>query len=130
MRLMTQRMLDYMRAMQFDNLVDTCTIHHYSGRTSDGYGGVTTTYTDEVDVPCRLWISSGPNGTSSEAHFYGDAEVNVTDAFLVLAWDQDISAGDRITYDNRLWEVAGFQSNDTWVTAKRVRLSSLRPSQD
>lgn len=125
--LLTQAMLDYMRQMQNDNLYDTCTLKHYNGRVNNGYGGAVTSFTDEPNVRCRLWISSGPNGTSSESRFYGDTEVDITDAFLILAWDQAIGIYDQVLYDNRIWEVAGFQSNDTIVTAKRVRLVSKRP---
>lgn len=127
MRLLTQAMLDYMRRVQNDNLVDRCTIRHLTGRTNNGFGGVVNNYDDETEVPCRLWISSGPNGTSTESRFYGDAEVALTDAFLILAWDQDIAIQDQILYDGRAWEVVGYQSNDTFVSAKRVRLASLRP---
>lgn len=94
---------------------------------SDGEGGATRTLnTVGSNVPMRLWISSGPNGTSEETRFWGEKENAQTDAFVVLAWNQDVAIEDVIIYDNREWRVVGFQANDTFITAKRVRVEAMR----
>ena len=78
------------------------------------------------NVPMRLWISSGPNGTSEETRFWGNQEKAQSDAFVVLAWNADIQIQDQIIYDNREWEVVGLQITDTFRTAIRVRVEAMR----
>lgn len=94
--------------------------------TPNGRGGITTTYTTQSNVPMRLWISSGPNGTSTESRFWGEQELNYTDAFVTVAWDTDIRIGDLIRYDSKDWQVTGYQANDTFRTAIKVRVAALR----
>lgn len=95
--------------------------------TSNGRGGKTRTLTTiGTDLPMRLWISSGPNGTSEEAKFWGEQELSQTDAFLVMKWDQDLSVHDIVEFGGREWRVVGVQATDAFITAKRARLESLR----
>jgi len=92
----------------------------------NGYAGTTVTFETFDNIPMRLWISSGPNGTSQESRFWGEQENASTDAFLVLNWDQDIQEGDWIHCEGRDYKVVGLQITDSFRTATRVRLESLR----
>lgn len=94
---------------------------------SNGRGGQTRTLTTiGTNVPMRLWISSGPNGTAEEAKFWGEQELSKTDAFVVLAYDQDIEIMDLIEYLGREWKVVGLQFDDAHITAKRLRVEAMR----
>jgi hypothetical protein len=94
---------------------------------SNGRGGQTRTLTTiGSNVPMRLWISSGPNGTAEETKFWGEQELSKTDAFVVLAHDQDIAIQDIIEYDSREWRVVGLQFDDAFITAKRLRVEAMR----
>lgn len=92
----------------------------------NGRGGTSISYAVQANVPMRLWISSGPNGTSEESRFWGEQELALTDAFVIVAWDTDLRIEDEIVYDNRSWKVVGLQANDTHITALRARVESLR----
>jgi hypothetical protein len=94
---------------------------------SNGRGGQTRTLTTiGTNVPMRLWISSGPNGTAEEAQFWGEQELSKTDAFVVMAYDQDIAIQDIIEYLGREWRVVGLQFDDAFITAKRLRVEAMR----
>lgn len=94
---------------------------------SNNRGGQTRTLTTiGLNVPMRLWISSGSNGTSAENKFWGEQELSQTDAFVVLYWDQEIAVQDVIIYDNSEWRVLGLQFDDTFRTARRLRVERLR----
>jgi hypothetical protein len=123
------QMLAYMRAQQITMIEEIggfVNIKRPTGTSSDGSGGFTQTFTTQTAVPARVYISSGPNGTSEESHFWGEQEVNKTDAFIVLAWDADIQNQDFVEFAGRLWSVVGLQITDTHRTAIRGRLESLR----
>lgn len=92
----------------------------------NGKGGSTPTFVTQSNVPMRLWISSGPNGTSEETRFWGEQERDQTDAFVVLAWNVDIQIGDWIRFDNRDWKVVGLQITDTFRTAIKARVVAMR----
>jgi len=79
------------------------------------------------NVPLRHWISSGSNGTSEEAKFWGEQELAQTDAFVVMYWNQDVQINDVILYKGREWRVVGMQFDDAFITAKRLRVESMRP---
>lgn len=124
----TQAELDGIRAEQIQSIVEIGgfgTIRRPS-IVSDGQGGSITSYTDQVNVPMRLWISSGPTGTTEESRIWADQEKAITSAFLVLAWDADIRIEDHVMYDGRPWLVVGLQVKDTFHTATRVRVESMR----
>lgn len=126
----TQAELDDIRAQQIQSIVEIGGFGDIRRPTyaSNGKGGATRTMNVVGDnVPMRLWISSGSNGTSEETKFWGEQELAQTDAFVVMAWNQDIAIEDIIIYDSREWRVVGFQSTDTFITAKRVRCESMRP---
>lgn len=94
---------------------------------SNGRGGQTRTLTTiGSNIPMRLWISSGPNGTAEETKFWGEQELSKTDAFVVMAYDQDIQVQDIIEYDGREWRVVGLQFDDAHITAKRLRVEAMR----
>jgi hypothetical protein len=94
---------------------------------SNGRGGQTRTLsTIGSNVPMRLWISSGPNGTAEETKFWGEQELSKTDAFVVMAHDQEIQVQDIIEYDGREWKVVGLQFDDAFITAKRLRVEAMR----
>lgn len=124
----TQAELDQIRYEQVQSIVEIGGFGDIRRPTtvSDGKGGFTQTYSVQTGVPMRLWISSGPNGTSEEVRFWGNQEKAQTDAFIVLAWDADIEIRDNIVYDNRTWEVVGLQITDTFRTAIRARVESMR----
>lgn len=132
-RFIQQRDLDYIRKVQEDNLLDTCVVQRPT-KVSNGKGGWTNTWTDIDTYNCRFWISSGPSGTSQESHFWGEKEVSNTVGFVTLPWDADVQAKDRIVWTNaetgeeRTVYVTGLQKSDTWITATRVRVESLRQS--
>lgn len=125
----SQAELDDLRAQQIDSIAEiggTGTISRQSW-VPDNEGGQTRTLTVVAsNVPMRLWISSGPNGTAAENRFWGEQELSQTDAFVVLAWNQDIQVQDVIIYDSREWRVLGIQANDTFITAKRLRVAAMR----
>lgn len=126
----TQAELDSIRADQAQIIAEIGTVGNIKRQSfvSNGKGGMTRTLTTiGTNVPMRIWISSGPNGTSEEAKFWGEQEVSQTDAFLVVAYNQDLSVLDVIEFDSREWRVVGVQANDAFITAKRARLESMRP---
>lgn len=126
----SQAELDQIRAEQIQMIAEIGTTGNIKRQTftSNGQGGYSRTLTTiGTDLPMRLWISSGPNGTSEEAKFWGEQEVSQTDAFLVMKWDQDLSIKDIIEFDSREWRVVGIQATDAFITAKRARLESMRP---
>lgn len=92
----------------------------------DGRGGHTTTFVTQANIPARVWISSGPNGTSEETRFWGEEERFQTDAFMVVAYDTDLLIGDWIRWDDKDWKVVGVQVDDTFRTAIRARLVAMR----
>ena len=95
--------------------------------TPNGRGGQTRTLVNVgLNVPMRLWISSGSNGTSAEMRFWGEQELSQTDAFIVMYWDQDVAVEDTIIFDNSEWRVLGMQVTDTFRTATRIRVARLR----
>lgn len=126
---LSQAELDDLRAQQADIISEigtTATIKRQSW-VSDNMGGQTRTLTTvAANVPLRLWISSGPNGTSEESRFWGEQELSQTDAFVVMAWDQDIQVQDLIEFDGREWRVVGIQATDALLTAKRLRVEAMR----
>lgn len=94
--------------------------------TPNGYGGTTVSFAVQDNIPMRLWISSGPNGTSQESRFWGEQEANSTDAFLVVAFDVDLLIQDWVNVEGRDYRVVGLQTSDSFRTATRARLESLR----
>lgn len=125
---LNQADLDYMRAQQIEMIAEIGGIGSIKRpvRTADGYGGYTETFNTQANIPMRLWISSGPNGTSQEARFWSEQELNETDAFVTLAWNADIKITDHITFENRDWRVIGLQYKDAHWTAIRLRVVALR----
>ena len=124
----TQAELDEIRALQVQSIVEIGGFGTIRRPTvaQDGRGGFTNTFVDQENVPMRLWISSGPNGTSEETRFWGNQEKAQSDAFIVLAWNADIQIQDNILYDNRTWQVVGLQITDTFRTAIRARVEAMR----
>lgn len=125
----SQAELDDIRAQQIDLIAEIGTTGNIKRQsfTSNGRGGQTRTLTTiGTNVPMRLWISSGPNGTSEEAKFWGEQELSQTDAFVVVAWNQDIDVYDIIEFDGREWRVVGVQFDDAFLTAKRLRVEAMR----
>ncbi len=125
----SQAELDALRAEQIQLIAEIGTTGNIKrqGFASNGRGGQTRTLTTiGTAVPMRLWISSGPNGTSEEAKFWGEQELSQTDAFVVVAWNQDIDVYDIIEFDGREWRVVGVQFNDAFLTAKRLRVEAMR----
>lgn len=125
----TQAELDDLRQQQKDLIAEIGGFGDIKRQVfaSNNKGGQTRTLqTIGTNVPMRLWISSGPNGTSSELRFWGEQELSQTDAFVILYWDQDIAVEDVIIYDNSEWRVLGLAFNDTFRTAKRLRVARLR----
>lgn len=125
----SQAELDQIRAEQVELISEigtTGTIKRQTW-TSNGRGGQNRTLTTiGTNIPMRLWISSGPNGTSEETKFWGEQELSQTDAFVVMKWDQDIGINDLIEYLGREWRVVGVQFDDAFITAKRLRVEAMR----
>lgn len=130
-RVIRQKDLDFMRRVQEDNLLDECTVQR-PAQVNTGFGGWTTTWTDIDTYACRFWISSGPSGTSQETHYWGDKETDNTVGFMTLPWNADVQLKDRIVWTDsetnitRTLYITGIQAKDTFVTATRVRVESLR----
>lgn len=138
MPLWDQALIDEIRAVQLDNLPDTCTIKRPIN-TPNGRGGFTQTFTTvATSVPCRVYISSGASGTSEEAWFTANQEINITQSFLILAWNQDVRTQDFVDYTipvplrqsgmptTRTYKVLGINKPDTIVTATRCRVEAER----
>jgi hypothetical protein len=123
--------LAYIRQFQEDNFFDTCVVER-PAQTNNGYGGWTTTWTTIDTYACRFWISSGPSGTSQESKFWGNQEVNNTVGFITMKYNADVQVKDRITWthaetgETRELYITGIQREDTFVTATRCRVESLR----
>lgn len=95
--------------------------------TPNGRGGTTRALTTVYsNIPMRIWISSGPNGTTEESKFWGEQEISVTDAFLQVRWDIALELKDIVQWGGREWQIVGIQATDTHNTAIRARLESLR----
>lgn len=130
-RMISQADLDYMRQFQLDNMLDTALLERPT-ETNTGFGGWETTWTTVDTYACRFWISSGSSGTNQESKFWGDQELNNTVGFVVLPWNADVSIKDRITWtkaetgESRVLYITGMQTADTFVTAIRCRVESLR----
>lgn len=125
----SQAELDDIRAQQADAISELGSFGDIKRQSfsSDGNGGQARVLTTvAVNVPLRLWISSGPNGTAAENRFWGEQELSQTDAFVVMAYDQDIQVEDIIVFDGREWRVVGIQATDTFITAKRLRVVAMR----
>ncbi len=125
----SQAELDQIRAEQALVIVEIGTVGTIKRQTwaSNGRGGMDRTLTTiGTNIPMRLWISSGPNGTSEEAKFWGEQELSQTDAFIVTAWNQDINVYDVIEYGGREWRVVGTQFDDAFLTAKRLRVEAMK----
>lgn len=125
----TQAELDDIRAQQLQAIAEIGGFGDIQRATyaSDGKGGYDRTLTTvAANCPMRVWISSGPNGTSAETRFWGEQELASTDAFLVVAWNQDLAVEDIVIFDGREWQVTGVQAIDTFITAKRARLIAMR----
>lgn len=125
----TQAELDDLRAEQIRLIAEIGTVGNIKRQTwaSNGRGGQTRTLTTiGLNVPMRHWISSGPNGTSEESKFWGEQEQSQTDAFVVVAWNQDIDVYDIIEFDGREWRVVGAQFDDAFLTAKRLRVEAMK----
>ncbi len=125
----TQAELDALRAEQERLIAEIGTVGDIKRQSfaSDNAGGQTRTLTTvSSNTPMRLWISSGPNGTSEETRFWGERENAQTDAFVVLAWYREIEIQDIIIFDGREWQVVGLQFDDAFLTAKRLRVESMR----
>lgn len=125
---LNQADLDTMRALQAELITEIGGFGDIKRPTyvPNGYGGHSVTFVTQSNIPMRVWISSGPNGTSTESRFWGEQEVNNTDAFLVVQWDTDLQIGDWVHFDSKDWKVVGLQTTDTFHTATRARLESLR----
>lgn len=125
---LSQAELDDIRSMQND-LIDEiggfCDIKRPT-YVPNGKGGSTQTFVTQSNVPFRHFLSSGPNGTSEEAKFWGEQERNQQDAFVTFPWDTDIRVEDWIRYDGKDWHVVGLQTNDTLRTAIKVRVETMR----
>lgn len=125
----TQKELDRLRNEQKQVIKEIGTFGDIKRQVfvSNGRGGQTRSLTTVgTTVPMRLWISSGPNGTSEETKFWGEQELAETDAFVVLYWDQEIAIQDIIIFDGREWRVVGMQFNDAFLTARRLRVEAMR----
>jgi hypothetical protein len=130
-RFLGQRDLDFMRAFQNDNFIDDCLVERPT-QTNNGYGGWTTTWVEVDTYKGRFWISSGASGINQESKFWGNQEVNNTVGFITMPWDADVKVKDRITWTGsetgevRVLYITGIQREDTFVTATRCRVESLR----
>lgn len=125
----SQAELNDLRAQQIDLISEIGSVGNIKRQSwsSNGSGGSTRTLTTiGLNVPMRLWISSGSNGTSEEGKFWAEQELSQTEAFLVVAWNQDVRVQDIVEFDSREWRVVGLQFDDAFITAKRARLESMR----
>lgn len=134
-QLISARDLAFMRRVQEDNLFDDVLVERGT-RSATGFGGWTTTWAKVATYKGRFWISSGPSGTSQETHYWGDKETDNTVGFVTLKWDADVRLKDRVTWTDtetgvvRQFFITGIQTRDTFVTATRVRVESLRPDDE
>lgn len=132
--LWNQADIDFMRAVQNDNMPDTCVVERPTN-VSNGEGGYTQTWTTTYSGKCRFWISSGTSGTSTEARFWGDHELAMTEAFIIAPWNADIKNHDRITWryavtgDTRVLQVVGTNKEDSVTTVTRARVNAIREDQ-
>lgn len=130
-QLWNQKDINYMRQVQNANLPDQCVVERPTS-VSDGEGGYTREWTTTYSGKCRMWISSGTSGTSTEARFWGDHEISMTECFIIAPWDADITVQDRITWTNietgvvRKLEVVGTNKEDSVTSCTRARCHGIR----
>jgi hypothetical protein len=131
MALWNQNDLDFMRDIQNQQMIDTCTIERPTS-ASNGYGGYTQTWATVYTGKARFWISSGTSGTSTESRFWGDHELAMTEAFIIVPWDTDGRNQDRVTWNQtgtgitRTLYVVGSNRDDSIITATRLRVNGVR----
>jgi len=93
----------------------TCTTQVRS-TTSDGQGGVTETWTDTDDVPCRL----APMGLGNRSSSEGDRFVVHEAYILSVHWDRSIAPGNRVVFDSDTYEVLSVDDDHDYRVARRA----------
>jgi hypothetical protein len=113
--------LSELREVQELALPDTCTIQTTSQTNAKGSVTVTPTNT-YTNVPCRI-AAVNPNVAEREI---GAALAVVSAYVLTVAFDQVVSATDRVVHGGLTYEVTACPNGTgSWRTAKRVYLKMM-----
>jgi len=101
-------------------LPSTCTIQVRS-TAADGYGGVSESWSDTDDVPCRL------DNVSVKARMEGSGDkTTVHDAWtLFVHWDRSIAAGNRVVFGGDTYEVISVQDDHDWRLLREATLQRV-----
>ena len=105
--------IDVERARQNVQRFLTDTAQHLRpGKTPDGAGGYIVVWNVLGTVACRF---QKPSLTDLEQLRH--AQVSGTARRVLLPWDADVRAGDRLMKDGKEWEVKDVERTDYYVTA-------------
>jgi len=119
---LTAAQLADMRAMASEALPDTCSILTPT-RTPDGMGSESSSWAVSASaVPCRM----APSGLGSNVELERAARVTAVERWtLTLAWDQELTKLDRISYDGKTFEVEDIAADMSYQIHKRAQLALL-----
>lgn len=110
--------LTWMRTMQEEYLPGTAVIYR-STTTSDGMGGFNDVYSAVGTVDCRLLPPSGDERVA------GEQIISITEWFITLPHDTNVTVKDRITVDDvRQFEVLWINENEWSHTAMRCAVKA------
>jgi len=101
-------------------LPNTCTIQTRS-TAADGMGGVTETWSDTDDVPCRLdAVNMAARSSASGEKF---TIHNIWSLFV--HWDRAIAAGNRVVMGGDTYEVLSVQDDMDWRLLRKATLHRI-----
>ncbi len=114
--MLTDAELASLRSAVESILPDTCTLRR-SASVPDGQGGVTVSWTETAGVLCRL--TARAQGTRGQE---GDQSAVSTTWSLLVAYDQDVQAGDEAVVGGETWIVQSVQDLASERTHRRAEL--------
>jgi len=101
-------------------LPSTCTIKVRS-TAADGMGGVTESWADTDNVPCRLDAVN----IAAKSSASGD-KFTIHDVWtLYVHWDRAIAAGNRVVFDSDTYEVLSVQDDKDWRLLRKAMLQRV-----
>jgi len=117
---LTAAELDQARLHAEELLPSTCTIQVRS-TAPDGMGGITESWADTEDVPCRL----DAIGVAGKGSATGDQFTIHTAWVLYVHWDRAIAAGNRVVFAGDTYEVLSVQDDKDWRLLRKAMLQRV-----
>ena len=96
-------------------------IIHRATLASDGMGGQTETWPAIGTVAARLYPTQGYSGNE---RMMGAQDMSITDWWLTLPFDADITAADVVKVDGRVFRVQEVNNDEMWRTALRCKVTA------